>query len=696
MADPTAYFYQSLQSSPFAGTDPVKGSLEVERGLSDLATAREARAGQRLNQQLTGLTISEFQEDAPLREAARTRALGQFRQLGEVPRLSEDFAPTPAMRLPEDVQALRTNLAPVWARLEQTNNLPAGFMDSLARVETTYGTVPDRGGRYAGLFQMGPDAAAEVGLPLDARTDPQKSSVGAASYAANVARQLRQSLGREVEPWEIYLGYQQGAGGARALLSNPQRPALEVLTSVYRGDERRARAALVQNGGSPNMTAGEFASLWQRKFTPAPVAQVSPDAARPQTQPRNIPNIPGMLGEAPMRLSAAGVPMTGVPEGDLTPTTGAQAQAGLSQSGTAQTPGGVTVQVPGTPAQTGGYPGLDYSNRGLGILQAIGGGIGSLFGSRFAGITGEGASAASAAPAVNLSAPSQRTLGGAAPTLAPTFGSTMAGGTGTAGALSPTPFAKQATQGLLPTAAQQQAQQQARQTAAGTTAGLGLEYFGPAQRILEQAAQQRAVLQQRLNATQYMSYETAMAERAKILAEDAALRNQVRDANVELAVGSLTANQTQPVNALLQQYGMAIQPRTANGRVTGYDVLRNGAVVNTNVPTEQIIRSVRENFSATAATAAARQREAQFDVVLDGLKKALEVQATTAGKIAEIEATARTRGFSQVTKRDNGDIVATDPATGDGFIYRQVDVPGGKRGEKRDEIVKVRANVEVR
>ena len=665
--------FEYLLNAP-AGGGFAAAFQEGEAAASRQASEETSRASQRLNQQLAGLQIEDFTAGAPIRAAERERTLGQFRQLGNVPVLPGEIAPTPAMRLPESAQAFRTNLAPVWARLEQTNNLPAGFLDSLARVESTYGTTPDRGGAFVGPFQIGPTAAAEVGLPLEARADPTQSSEGAAKYAANVAQQLKRSLGRDPAPWEIYLGYQQGAGGARALLSNPQRPALEALTAAYSGDTRRARAALVQNGGTPEMTAGEFASLWQRKFTSSPVAQVSAEAAAPQTQSRAAPNLPaGALGEG-FLVSPAGVPMT-APSGDLPAAGAIENQAVVSQP---------------PPAA-----GLD-DNRALRVLQAIGSGVGSLVGARFRGITGEGEPAAPAPGGVDLTRPSPAMLGGAAPTVAPTLGAGMAGGTQLPGALSPTPMAGQA-QGLLPTAAQQ-----ARPVApsagapAGQSAGLGLEYFGPAQRVLEQAAQQRAILQQRMNATQYLPYAEAQAERTRILAENNALLGQVRDANVDLAVGSLVAGQPQGVNALLQPYGLAIQPRVANGRLTGYDITRNGAVVNSNVAPEQVVRAVRENFSAGAAAAVAKQREAQAEVVLEGLKEALKAKATATAKIAEVEATARTRGFSQVQKRDDGSIVAIDPATGDGFIYRQVPVPGGKKGEVRDEIVKVRANVAVR
>lgn len=701
--------FEYLLNTPSGGGGVAAAFQEGETTASRLATEEASRASQRLNQQLVGLSIEDLRANAPVRAAERERALGQFRQLGGVPALPGELGPTPAMRLPESAQAFRSTLAPVWSGLERQYGLPGGFMDSLARVESSYGTAADRGTAYVGPFQIGVAAATEVGLAAGDRSDPTKASAGAAQYAANVARQLRQTLGRDPAPWEIYLGYQQGAGGARALLANPQRPALEALTAAYNGDERKARAALTQNGGRTNMTAGEFASLWQRKFSADAVAQTpaateaTTGLAPPGAQPRTTPTLPsGVFGEG-FLTSPAGVPMT-APNADRPAPGAAESQfmvpmgeRGMVPVGPPPAGGAAPVPAP-APAMTanpisgdiagGGMPmagNAAFPSTGTTQIPDLLAPFRAMFGQPVF-------TAPPAAPPV-VSTPGQPTLGGATPIVPAGLSPAMGGGTQLPGALSPTPMSGQA-QGLLPTPAQQQARTQAAAGAA-QPAGLGLEYFGPAQRVLEQATQQRAILQQRMEATRYMPYETAMAERAKILTENQALLAQVRDANVDLAAGSLLAGQTQPTNALLQPYGIIVQPKVTNGRLTGYDMIRGGDTIRSNVPAEQIARAVREGLSSTAAAAAAKQREAQFDVMLDGLKKALEVKATTAGKIAEIEATARARGFSQVqASQDGTSVLAIDPTTGDGFRYVRTPIPGSK-GEFKDEIIKIRAGVPI-
>ncbi|WP_436355678.1 hypothetical protein [Brevundimonas sp. CEF1] len=99
---------------------------------------------------------------------------------------------------------------------------------------------------------------------------------------------LRQALGREPEGWEIYLAHQQGQGGARALLANPGRDAIAVMTEVLekanpgRGAQL-ARKAVLDNGGREGMTAADFAGLWRAKFNADGAAPRSAAVLEPMT-----------------------------------------------------------------------------------------------------------------------------------------------------------------------------------------------------------------------------------------------------------------------------------------------------------------------------------------------------------------------------------------------------------------------------
>ncbi len=73
---------------------------------------------------------------------------------------------------------------------------------------------------------------------------------------------LKQSLGRDPTPGEIYLAHQQGLGGAINILRDPNRLAAEVVGSkavaLNLPGDKRAMAG--------SITAGEFAKLWDAKI----------------------------------------------------------------------------------------------------------------------------------------------------------------------------------------------------------------------------------------------------------------------------------------------------------------------------------------------------------------------------------------------------------------------------------------------
>lgn len=95
--------------------------------------------------------------------------------------------------------------------------------------------------------------------------DPTANADAAARITKDNIAYFRSRLGRDPTPGETYLLHQQGRGGATALLSNPDVPVVEALRSVYR-DPQRAAEAVRLNGGNPEMTAGQFASLWTSRM----------------------------------------------------------------------------------------------------------------------------------------------------------------------------------------------------------------------------------------------------------------------------------------------------------------------------------------------------------------------------------------------------------------------------------------------
>ena len=73
--------------------------------------------------------------------------------------------------------------------------------------------------------------------------------LGVALARQNTAA-LAKDLGRQPQPWEVYLAHQQGLDGAKALLhADPDANAAEVV-----GNPK----AITLNGGTPDMSAGQF------------------------------------------------------------------------------------------------------------------------------------------------------------------------------------------------------------------------------------------------------------------------------------------------------------------------------------------------------------------------------------------------------------------------------------------------------
>lgn len=119
------------------------------------------------------------------------------------------------------------------------------------------------------------------GNPLD----PVANADAGMRYTRDNISHLRNALGRDPTPGEIYLAHQQGRAGAAALLKDPNQPAVNAIGGFYK-NPATARDAIVLNGGRDGMTAGEFANKWVSRFdggsAPAPPAPVAVAQSAPQ------------------------------------------------------------------------------------------------------------------------------------------------------------------------------------------------------------------------------------------------------------------------------------------------------------------------------------------------------------------------------------------------------------------------------
>jgi hypothetical protein len=250
---------------------------EARQRMAENAAAEQRRAATFANEQADRARLEQAwagQGGLPGLQTPEGPALGPMEPMNiPAPRApSAQYAEELAPVTPRGAGAITRDeyikLLPEWARLEQAEGLPNNYLEAISMLESS-GGVNTGTGQFTGIFQIGPEVAKDFGVTPEQLRDPRVNAQVAAKLAGRNARLLRARLNREPQPWELYLAHQQGAGGAASLLQNPNGNVVDVLAGAYGGDRARAQQAVIQNGGDPNMTAGEFAQLWAQKFSGA-------------------------------------------------------------------------------------------------------------------------------------------------------------------------------------------------------------------------------------------------------------------------------------------------------------------------------------------------------------------------------------------------------------------------------------------
>lgn len=156
--------------------------------------------------------------------------------------------------------------------------LPRGWLDRTAFIESRFNPrARAKTSSATGLFQFIDSTADAVGLAREDRYDPIKSTLAVVKLARQNAQVLQRALGRNPTGEELYLAHQQGAGGAAKLLANPNARAIDIV-----GFE-----AVLNNRGTANMTAAQFANVVKNKYRSAPFndTQQEQQTAAVNTQP---------------------------------------------------------------------------------------------------------------------------------------------------------------------------------------------------------------------------------------------------------------------------------------------------------------------------------------------------------------------------------------------------------------------------
>lgn len=142
-----------------------------------------------------------------------------------------------------------------------------------------------------GLFQFIDSTADDYGL-VD-KFDPYASADAAARLARDNKELLTEVLGRAPTKGELYLAHQQGGSGAAGLLSNPSKPAVNVV----------GLDQVKLNGGRPDMLSQDFAGLWVNKANSR--GQGTDTTVQP---PRLDPNVGSSIDFARAEGTSEGTP----------------------------------------------------------------------------------------------------------------------------------------------------------------------------------------------------------------------------------------------------------------------------------------------------------------------------------------------------------------------------------------------------
>lgn len=164
----------------------------------------------------------------------------------------------------------------------------AAYKQTIGKIESASGTNE---GHLASYYQFEPETWAKYGAGGTKGTAAGEDTAINRLTADNSASLLK-SLGREPTPAEVYLAHQQGAGGAAALLANPNTPAGQLVPP----------ANIRSNGGDPNAPASQFVALWQSKYAKAagqPGVPFTPIAAASSGMP--APGAPSVAAASAYR-----------------------------------------------------------------------------------------------------------------------------------------------------------------------------------------------------------------------------------------------------------------------------------------------------------------------------------------------------------------------------------------------------------
>lgn len=108
------------------------------------------------------------------------------------------------------------------------------------------------------------------------KLDAHSNIDSAGSYLSDTSAHLARTLGRAPQGWELYVGHQQGPGGASKLFS---ADPTALASSVVGSDQ------VSLNGGTADMSVGDFLSIWRNKYNGTKIPAMSMPVGNPAPVP---------------------------------------------------------------------------------------------------------------------------------------------------------------------------------------------------------------------------------------------------------------------------------------------------------------------------------------------------------------------------------------------------------------------------
>lgn len=240
-------------------------------------------------------------------------------------------------------------------------------------------------GSRGNVFQLGKNEWQGVGGGQMGH--PETDIKNGIAFLGNTQKALAAALGRTPEPWEVYLGHQQGVAGATQIISQPNTAAGQLV----------GNAAIKGNGGDPGAPASDFAARIRNNFnrryaayqgygqqggsgqapTPVSAAPLTEAALRKQydaqpptkgmEKPESFESYKARWADSRMQ------PLEQTGGGPAVPQGGPSGQGGVLPASGATAPGGT---VPGAQGQGGVLPASGATAPGGTVLGAQGQGGG--------------------------------------------------------------------------------------------------------------------------------------------------------------------------------------------------------------------------------------------------------------------------------------------------------------------------------